>query len=727
MALLPSKQPSSPSASAKWLDRILKQGDLGIAVIMIAIIGLMMVPLPTFFLDILLTLNIALGLLVLMVSLYVDRPLDFSTFPTLLLVLTLFRLALNISSTRLVLLQADAGKVIETFGSFVIGGNYIVGILIFIILVVVQFVVITNGAGRISEVAARFTLDAMPGKQMAIDADLNSGLIDEEQAKERRRDVQREADFYGSMDGASKFVRGDAIAGIIITFINIIGGILIGAFQLGMPVVQAMQRYTVLTIGDGLVSQIPAMVIAIASGILVSRAAGESQLGERVSRQLLNMPRGLLVVSFFLLLLGLFTPLPKIPFLILSTVLAGIAFIMLREEKRQIDNGETPNTSGNIKALSGGKELTPALSPAQTGMMSSRKEPEDMIKLLKVDPMELEIGYRLIPLVDAEQGGDLLERITKIRRQMALQLGLVLPPIRVRDNIQLKPRDYSIKLRGVEVARGEVHVGHYLAMNPGLASEQLEGVQTVEPVFNLPAVWISEAQKERAEILGYTVFDPSTVVATHLTEIVKRYASDILTRQDVQRLLDTVKEEAPAVVDELVPGLLSVGEIQRVLQNLLAERVSIRDMIPILEALANHGRATKDPDLLTEHARFSVARSICMPLRSPQGMLPALTLAAELEQIMSESVARTDQGLTLTLEPQIAQQIVNNIAQKVEETAGKGYHQPILLCSSKIRLVLRRLTERALPMMTILSYNEVMAQEAQIQTIGRVDLSLQLS
>lgn len=724
MAQPPAKSVSVPSVPAQWLERMLKQGDIGIAVIMIAIVCLMMVPLPTWVLDVLLTLNITLGLVVLMVSLYVSRPLEFSTFPTLLLVLTLFRLALNISSTRLILLQADAGKVIETFGSFVIGGNYVVGILIFIILVVVQFVVITNGAGRISEVAARFTLDAMPGKQMAIDADLNSGLINEDQAKERRRDIQREADFYGSMDGASKFVRGDAIAGIIITFINIIGGIIIGSLQLRIPIIEAMQRYTILTIGDGLVSQIPAMVIAIATGILVSRAAGESQLGERVSRQLLNIPRGLLVIAFFLLLLALFTPLPKIPFLILSALLAGTGLVLIREEQ----TAASAEAGAGGRMLPGGsKEIAPALSPAQTGMLASRKEPEDMIKLLKVDPMELEIGYRLIPLVDAEQGGDLLERITKIRRQMALQLGLVLPPIRVRDNIQLKPRDYSIKLRGVEVAHGEVHVGHYLAMNPGMVSETLDGIQTVEPVFNLPAVWITEAQKERAEILGYTVFDPSTVVATHLTEIVKRYAADILTRQDVQRLLDSVREEAPAVIDELVPALLSVGEIQRVLQNLLAERVSIRDLIPVLEALANHSRATKDPDLLTEHARLAVARSICQPLRTPQGMLPVLTLAAELEQVMTEAVTRTDQGLTLTLEPQIAQQIVNNIARKVEEMAGKGFHQPVLLCSSKIRLVLRRLTERALPMLTVLSYNEVMAQEAQIQTVGRIDLSLQLS
>lgn len=713
MSLAPDKQVAQNSGG--FLNRLTRQGDIGIAVLMIIIISFMMVPLPTWTLDLLLTLDITLALMVLMVALYVERPLEFSTFPTLLLILTLLRLALNISSTRLILTQADAGKVIEAFGSFVIGGNYIVGIMIFIILVVVQFVVITNGSGRISEVAARFTLDAMPGKQMAIDADLNSGLIDEDQARVRRVDIQREADFYGSMDGASKFVRGDAIAGIIITFINIIGGILIGSLQRGMSITDSMQRYTVLTIGDGLVSQIPAMVIAIATGILVSRAAGESKLGERMSQQLINIPRGLLVISFFLAALGLLTPLPKIPFLFFSVVLATIGIIMLRQEE---DNQEEV---GKGRLASSGLAST-QLPAAQAGMLASRKEPEDMIKLLKIDPIELEIGYRLIPLVDSEQGGDLLERITKIRRQMALQLGLVLPPIRVRDNIQLKPRDYSIKLRGVEIAHGEIHVGHYLAMNPGVASENLDGIQTVEPVFQLPAVWIVENHKDRAEMLGYTVFDPSTVVATHLTEIVKRHAAEILTRQDVQRLLDNVKEEAPAVVEELIPGLLSVGEVQGVLQNLLQERVSVRDMIPVLEALADHGRSTKDPDMLTEYARQAIARAICQPFQTPQGFIPAMTLSADLEQILVESVTRTEQGLSLTLEPQLAQQIVNNISRKIEETAGKGYHQPILICSSKIRLVLRRLTERALPMLTVLSYNEVMAQEGQIQTIARIDL-----
>ncbi|HEY9841655.1 MAG: flagellar biosynthesis protein FlhA [Candidatus Sericytochromatia bacterium] len=714
MALVPEKQAAGNSAGTNLIDRMLRQGDVGIAVLMISVVSLMIVPLPTWVLDILLTMDLTLGLLVLMVTLYVERPLDFSTFPTLLLVLTLLRLSLNIATMRLILTQGDAGKVVETFGSFVIGGNYIVGILIFIILVVVQFVVITNGAGRISEVAARFTLDAMPGKQMAIDADLNSGLIDEDAARARRKEIQQEADFYGSMDGASKFVRGDAIAGIVITFVNIIGGILLGTLQRGMSITDSLSHYTVLTIGDGLVSQIPAMVIAIGTGVLVSRAAGESKLGEKVSRQLLNVPRGLLVVSFFLLLMALLTPLPKLPFLLISTVLAVIGFVQLRQE------------SQDAKAEPGKPGEKAALPAAQAGMIATRKEPEDMIKLLKIDPIELEIGYRLIPLVDAEQGGDLLERITKIRRQMALQMGLVLPPIRVRDNIQLKPRDYSIKLRGVEIAKGEIHVGHYLAMNPGVANEALDGIQTVEPVFQLPAVWIAENHKERAEMLGYTVFDPSTVVATHLTEMVKRHADEILTRQDVQRLLDNVREEAPAVVDELIPGLLSIGEVQGVLQNLLRERVSVRDQIPILEALATHARATKDPDLLTEHARQALARSICQPFRTPQGMIPAMTLSADLEQLLVESVSRTDQGLSLLLEPQLAQQIIASISRKMEETAAKGYHQPVLICSSKIRLVLRRLTERSLPMMAVLSYNEVMAQEGQIQTIARIDLRASL-
>ena len=694
------------------LERLYKQSDIVLAIIAITIIVFMMVPIPTWMMDMVLTINIALAFLVLMAGLYTEKPLQFSTFPTLLLLLTLIRLSLNVSSSRLILTQGDAGKVIDAFGNFVIGGNYIVGILIFVILVVIQFVVVTNGATRIAEVAARFTLDAMPGKQMAIDADLNSGLIEEDEAKRRRRDIQREADFYGAMDGASKFVRGDAIAGLVIVFVNIIGGICIGVFQFHWEITKVLVVFTRLTIGDGLVTQIPAIVVAISTGILVSRAIGEEQLAEKMGRQIFLSPRGVLVVANVLLLLGLATPLPKIPFLLVAGIITTVGIILLRAEKKEAV------IEGSVSSTTGYALPSPAGAPP---LLPEGKEPENMVSLLKIDPIELEIGYRLIPLVDVEQGGDLLERITKIRRQMALQLGLILPPIRVRDNIQLKPRDYSIKLRGVEVAHGEIHVGHYLAMNPGIESEELEGISTIEPVFGLPAIWITDAQKEKAEMLGFTVFDPSTVIATHITEIVKRYAADILTRQDVQTLLDNVKKEAPAVVDELVPALLSVGEIQRVLQNLLREKVSIRDLIPILESLANWGRSTKDPDMLSEYSRQSLARSICQAHLTPQGILPVITLKPDLEGAISDSVMRTDQGMTMTLDPTLVQKIVQTIVKEVEKVMAKGYTQPILLCSSKIRLVLRRLTERTLPHLVILSYNEIIPGQVDLQTIGVVN------
>jgi flagellar biosynthesis protein FlhA len=697
--------PSSP------FDRLLKQGDIALAIFVVAIICVMLLPLPTVVLDILLTLNLGAALMVLMVSLYAEQPLQFSTFPTLLLVLTLARLSLNISTSRLVLSNGEAGAVIAAFGQFVVGGNYIVGFVIFLILTIIQFVVITAGAGRISEVAARFTLDAMPGKQMAIDADLNSGMIDELGARARRQEIQREADFYGAMDGASKFVRGDAVAGIIIIVVNLIGGILIGTLQRGMDISSALTTFALLTIGDGLVTQIPALVISVATGILVSRAASELSLGENIGRQIFFNPKAVGVVSAVLLSLALVPALPKVPFLLIGGVVGVIAWNLRKKGPRTDEAGNllAPGSSGALaltEGIAGGKPGAP-------------KEPENMITLLKIDPLELEIGYRLIPLVDTEQGGDLLERITKIRRQMALQLGLVLPPIRVRDNIQLKPRDYSIKLRGIEIAHGEIHVGHFLAMNPGIATERMEGIDTTEPVFGLPATWIGEAQKERAEILGYTVFDPSTVIATHLTEMVKRFSSEILTRQDVQTLLDHIKNEAPAVVDELVPGLLSVGEIQRVLQNLLKERISIRDLTPILEALANWSRSTKDPDVLSEYARQALARSICQQYAMPNGTMPVITLQPQLEQMISESVSRNEMGMMVNLDPSAAQRLIAAITKEVEKAAAKGY-QPLVICSAKIRLVLRRLTERSIPQLVILAYNEIVPQQVQLQTVGNV-------
>lgn len=699
--------PSSP------IEKLLKQGDIALAVFVVAVVCVMLLPLPTFLLDMLLAMNLAASLMVLMVSLYAAKPLQFSTFPTLLLVLTLARLSLNISTSRLILAQGHAGHVIEAFGNFVVGGNYIVGFVIFLILTVIQFVVITNGAGRISEVAARFTLDAMPGKQMAIDADLNSGMIDENQARARRQEIQHEADFYGSMDGASKFVRGDAIAGIVIIVVNLVGGILIGVLQQGKDVMSALSTYALLTVGDGLVSQVPALIIAVSSGVLVSRAASELSLGETVGRQLFFNPKAIAIVAGVLLSLALVPALPAIPFLLVGGTIAVLAWGLRRGQKDGLVSA-LASGSGGALALTDG-----AAGGAGAGKASAPKEPENMIALLKIDPLELEIGYRLIPLVDTEQGGDLLERITKIRRQMALQLGLVLPPIRVRDNIQLKPRDYSIKLRGIEIAHGEIHVGNFLAMNPGIATEALDGIDTTEPVFGLPATWISENQKERAEILGYTVFDPSTVIATHLTEIVKRYASEILTRQDVQTLLDHIKGESPAVVEELVPGLLSIGEIQRVLQNLLKERISIRDLTPILEALANWGRSTKDPDVLSEYARQALARSICQQYALPNGTMPVITLQPQLEQAISEAVSRNEMGMMVNLEPNLAQKIINAISREVEKAAQKGY-QPLIICSAKIRLVLRRLTERSIPNVVILAYNEIVPQQVQLQTVGNV-------
>ena len=710
------------TAKGGLLDRFMRaNSDVILAIFAILIIVFMMVPIPTWMMDMMLTINLSLAFLILMAALYAERPLQFSTFPTMLLLLTLTRLSLNVSSARLILTQGDAGKVIDAFGNFVIGGNYVVGILIFLVLVVIQFVVITNGATRIAEVAARFTLDAMPGKQMAIDADLNSGLIDEDEAKTRRRNIQLEADFYGAMDGASKFVRGDAIAGLVIVFVNITGGVCIGIFQFHWEITKVLSHFTILTIGDGLVTQIPAIVIAIATGILVSRAIGEGDFANKMGQQIFLNPRGVLVVAAVVLLLGLATPLPKIPFLIVGGFIASVGFIFLRSEKAGGKKSEAlaagSSSSGSLSSGAGG-----GAGSGSMAMLPEGKEAENMVTLLKIDPIELEIGYRLIPLVDVEQGGDLLERITKIRRQMALQFGLILPPIRVRDNIQLKPRDYSIKLRGVEIAHGEIHVGHYLAMNPGIDSPELEGIETTEPVFGLPAIWITDSQKEKAEMLGFTVFDPSTVIATHLTEIVKAYSSEILTRQDVQSLLDNVKKEAPAVVDELVPTLLSIGEIQRVLQNLLKEKVSIRDMIPILESLANWARTTKDPDMLSEYARQSIARSICQPYITPQGVLPVITLKPDLERIISDSLIRTDQGVSMSLDPMLVQKIVQMVVREVEKSMNNGISQPILICSSKIRLVLRRLTERSIPNLTIISYNELIPGQADLQTIGTVNV-----
>ena len=690
------------TARTTGLSSLLRSGDLMLAVAMVLVIGMMIVPIPSWALDMLLVVNITLALIMMMVSLYVQKPLQFSTFPSLLLILTLFRLSLNVSTTRLILLNGEAGRVIEAFGNFVVGGNYAVGVVIFTILIVIQFIVITSGAGRISEVAARFTLDAMPGKQMAIDADLNAGLITEQDARKRRTEIQRESDFYGTMDGASKFVRGDAIAGIIIIVVNIVGGLIIGVFQRGMGIADAAARFTLLTVGDGLVSQIPALIISVGTGILVSKAATEASLGDEIGNQILGDPRVLGAVAAMLALLALAPGMPKLPFIVFSALVGFAAYA-----------ANQANARASEDALAG--------SVAEASEADLPKGPENVMNLLAVDTMELEIGYRLIPLVDASQGGDLIDRITMIRRQTAMKLGLVLPPIRVRDNLQLKPKEYRINLRGIEIARGEIQVDHFMAMNAGMAVGPIDGIATKEPVFGLPAYWIPESKKEEAEIMGYTVFDPSSVVATHLTEVVKQHAPDVLTRQDVQALINNVKTDYSAVVEELVPDLLTIGEIQRVLQNLLRERVSIRDLVPILEALANYARLTKDTDTLTEYARQALARAITHTYLTADNRLPVLTIDPGLEQILANAVQQTDQGAFVSLEPGVAARLLKNLEAQVTRLASTG-QQPTVLCSSKVRLVFRRLIERKFPQVAVLAYNEIMPPQTEVQALGTVTL-----
>jgi len=691
------------ATQASGWQRLLQQRDVLLPVAVVAVIAMMIVPLPTVMLDLLLIVNLSIGLLILLVSMYTTEPLAFSVFPTLLLITTLFRLALNISASRLILLNAFAGHVIEAFGSVVIGGSYVVGIVVFIILVVIQFVVITNGAGRVAEVAARFTLDAMPGKQMSIDADLNAGLITEAEAKRRRQKIEQEADFYGAMDGASKFVRGDAIAGIIIILVNILAGFVIGVMQQGMTLMGALQTYALLTVGDGLVSQIPALMISTATGIVVTRAATSGDLGTDTIRQITSNPRVLGIVTGALVVLAFVPGIPKLPFFIIACLTGGGAYMAWQSE-----------ASGERTAISGGAtvvETTATGEPAPTG-------PEAVTPLLALDPMELEIGYGLIPLVDPQEAGNLLDRITRIRRQMALDLGIVLPTVRVRDNLQLQPNQYVVKLRGVEVARGDLLINQYLAMNAGLADEQIEGIPTTEPAFGLPALWIQASLKDRAELLGYTVVDPPSVLTTHLTEVIKGNAANILSRQDVQTLITNLKAEHPAVVDELIPGVLSIGETQKVLQNLLRERITIRDLVTIVETLADYARQTRDTEALTEYVRQRLARAISAQYRGADGLVHVITLSPRVEQQLTEALKQTDQGTMIAMEPVRAQQLLQRLAGEMERVAGLG-HAPVLLCSARLRLAVRRLTERVLPNLVVLSFSEI-ATGVDVQAEGMV-------
>jgi flagellar biosynthesis protein FlhA len=679
----------------------MKYSDVIVASAVIMSVLIMVIKVPPQLLDVLLTLNISVSLVILLVAMYVVEPLEFSVFPTLLLITTLFRLSLNVSTTRLILLQGEsagnAGKVIETFGDLVLGGNAVVGFVIFLILVVIQFLVITKGSERVSEVAARFTLDAMPGKQMSIDADLNSGLINEQDAKARRRKIQREADFYGAMDGASKFVKGDAIAAIVIIIINIIGGFIIGMVMKGMPWNEALSRFTLLSIGDGLVSQIPALLISTATGITVTRAASDSALGQELTSQILARPKVLYLAAGMLVLLALLG-LPKVPFFILAGVLAATAY--------------TVSTAAEKDAQ---QEADRALEKE----VEETRKPENVVSLLNVDVMELDLGYSLIPLVDVNQGGDLLDRVIMIRRQCALEMGLVLPPIRMRDNMQLKPNSYSIKIKGVEVANGIIMVDHYLAMSTGLEEDGLEGVETVEPAFGLPAKWIHSSLKEQAEVSGYTVVDPPSVVATHLTEVIRSHAHEILGRQDVQNLVENLKQNYPAVVEELIPNLMTIGEIQKVLANLLFERVPIRDMVTILETLADYARVTKDTEMLTEYVRQSLARQITK-LYVSGNTLHVISLDPALEQTIRDSIQHTEHGSYVAMDPTQAQILFANLSQVVEQLNQQGL-QPIVLCAPVVRIYFKRLTERFLPNLIVLSYNEL-DSNMEVQSAGTVSI-----
>jgi len=668
---------------------------VGIAALPIVIIR----PLPTWLMDFLLTINITVAVVILLTTIYVNRPLDFSVFPSLLLVATLYRLVLNVATTRLILSNAGtmrelaAGGVIRTFGEFVAGNEPVIGLIIFIILVVIQFVVITRGATRISEVAARFTLDGMPGKQMSIDADLNAGLITEAEARERRSQISREADFYGAMDGASKFVRGDAIAGIIIVIIDIIGGFVIGVTKYGFTFGESANIFTKLTVGDGLVTQLPAFIISISAGLIVTRATAEHHLGEELLRQVFSQPLALMVGAVFLFALA-FTPLPKIPLAFLGVGLGGIAYSMLRS-RAQVEHERERKE----------KERAP-------------REPERVEPLLRIDLMEVEVGYGLVRLVDTAQGGDLLERVTMIRRQIATELGIVVPPIRIRDNMQLDPNQYRVKIRGVEVATGRIYPDQFLAMDAGVATGKLEGEQSTEPAFGLPAVWITPAQRNRAEVMGYTVVDPTSVVATHLSEIIKSNAAELLTREQVSQLLDNLRQTAAAVVDEVIPDIMRQGEVHRVLQNLLRERVSIRDLEIILETLSNYATKTKDIDVLTEYVRNAVSRSISQQYQEPDGKLYVITLDPALEDLVSRSVERTERGTFVKLAPDLVHRIAQAISREAERLVASG-HQPLLLCSPNVRAYVRRLTESAMPNLVVLSYNEV-ARGVMVESLGLV-------
>ncbi len=678
-------------------EALRKNPDVLVAGAVVLMVVMMVIPLPTAVLDLLLALNLTMALLVLLVTMYMGEPLDFSIFPSLLLMTTLFRLALNVSSTRLILLQGYAGEIIRTFGQFVVGGNPLVGFVVFAILVVIQFVVITRGAERVAEVAARFTLDAMPGKQMSIDADLNAGLITDDEARKRRLDVEREADFYGAMDGASKFVKGDAIAGIVITIINLAGGFVTGVLQQGMGFSEALSTYSLLTVGDGLVSQIPALLISTATGIIVTRAASKENLGADLVAQLSSQPRALFIAAGVLLFFAVVPGLPRVPFLVLALVTGILAWTLGRSMVRE---------KGGQKTLEEERE--------------AGRRPEDVVSLIGVDPLEIELGYGLLSLADPGEEGNILDRVVSIRRRMATELGLLVPPIRIRDNLSLPASTYIIKLWGTEIARGELFLDKYLAMNPGTAQEEIEGLETKEPAFGLPALWITEKEREKAELAGYTVVDSGSVLATHLSEIIKTHGHELLGRQETKTLLDAVREDYPALVDELLPDGMSLGQIQKVLRNLLREGIPIRELVTILEVLADYAGTEHDIDLITEQVRQALRRTITSHFELDRGAVPVVTVDPELEQRILDSVERTPQGAHLALAPDEVDRIVQKTASLLEKVAAKG-RQPVIVCAPVVRTYLRRLLERVFPKVVVLSYNEI-ESDVRLESVGVVSL-----
>ena len=675
----------------------IKKNDLFIGIYIMCAILFFIISIPSGLLDVLLAFNIAVAFIILFNALYAKEVLDMASFPTILLFTTLFRISLNVSSTKLILTNGDAGKVVETFGEFVGGGNLVIGIIIFIILIIVQFVVINKGSERVAEVTARFTLDAMAGKQMAIDSDLNTGAITDKEAAERRKKLQQENSFFGSMDGATKYVKGDATAGLIITGINLVGGIIMGMMYGGLSINEALQKYTILTIGDGLCSQIPSLLISLSTGILVTKSSSEGELGDEMVGQLFSIDRVLLMVGVALAALGILTPLPIYIFVPL-----GLVLVILSQK---------------VKAKAGEAKIEEEVEKEETEAQEIRK-PENVVSLLNVDPIELEFGYGIIPLADVNQGGDLLDRVVMIRRQIALELGAVVPIIRLRDNIQLNPNQYIIKIKGIQVSEGEILFDHYMAMNPGYVEEEITGIPTFEPSFHLPAIWITEGQRERAESLGYTVVDPPSIIATHLTEVIRQHIAELLTRQDVQNLINNIKDNNSALVDELVPKLLSIGEIQKVLQNLLSEGISIRDLVTIFETLADHASVTRDTDILTEYVRQSLKRAISGKYFSPNEVTNVITLDPAVEQEIMGAVKNTEQGSYLALDPERVKKIIGSLTEQLKKLEDMG-RNPIVITSPIVRLYFKKLASDYFKDIIVISYNEV-ESNVELQSVGMV-------